>query len=155
MQLDEEKLAEIRAANVRLEETLSARLADLEKVLRADLDSDRSKSAEELASASHAYEKRLQDAVASFKRLFAELSLQVEQVGAAAASAKAKAAESSEVSASTFSFGGGSISEDSVKKIVLEILAKYDADRTGLPDYALESAGASVIGVRCSEKLAQ
>ncbi|KAK8783805.1 hypothetical protein V5799_009830 [Amblyomma americanum] len=38
-----------------------------------------------------------------------------------------------------------------VTRVVKEMLAKYDADKTGLPDYALESAGGSVVNTRCTE----
>ncbi|XP_023723329.1 uncharacterized protein LOC111873126 isoform X3 [Cryptotermes secundus] len=38
-----------------------------------------------------------------------------------------------------------------VRAIVDEALAKYDADKTGLVDYALESSGGSVISTRCTE----
>nr|KAG5714623.1 hypothetical protein BaRGS_000111 [Batillaria attramentaria] len=47
--------------------------------------------------------------------------------------------------------GNGYLSEEAVRLIVEDALLKYSADRTGLPDYALESAGGSVISVRCSE----
>ncbi|XP_069764632.1 SUN domain-containing protein 2 isoform X2 [Narcine bancroftii] len=40
---------------------------------------------------------------------------------------------------------------EEVKNIVEQALKLYSADRTGLVDYALESAGASVISTRCSE----
>lgn len=40
---------------------------------------------------------------------------------------------------------------DDVTRVVKEMLAKYDADKTGLPDYALESAGGSVVNTRCTE----
>lgn len=45
----------------------------------------------------------------------------------------------------------GTLGEDAVRLIVEDSLLKYSADRTGLPDYALESAGGSVISTRCSE----
>ncbi|GFO31380.1 sun domain-containing protein 1, partial [Plakobranchus ocellatus] len=45
----------------------------------------------------------------------------------------------------------GSIDESMVKSIVDEALAQFSADRVGLPDFALESAGGSVLSVRCSE----
>lgn len=40
---------------------------------------------------------------------------------------------------------------DDVNRVMKEMLAKYDADKTGLPDYALESAGGSVVNTRCTE----
>lgn len=40
---------------------------------------------------------------------------------------------------------------EEVMRIVKEMLAKYDADKTGLPDYALETAGGSVVNTRCTE----
>lgn len=42
-------------------------------------------------------------------------------------------------------------SEDHVRRIVREALAIYDADKTGLVDYALESAGGQVLSTRCTE----
>ncbi|GFR98805.1 SUN domain-containing protein 1 [Elysia marginata] len=45
----------------------------------------------------------------------------------------------------------GSVNEEMVKSIVDEALAQFSADRVGLPDFALESAGGSVLSVRCSE----
>ncbi|XP_025112557.1 sun domain-containing protein 1-like isoform X2 [Pomacea canaliculata] len=47
--------------------------------------------------------------------------------------------------------GSKTLSEDAVKLIVEDALLKYSSDRTGLPDYALESGGGSVISTRCSE----
>lgn len=44
-----------------------------------------------------------------------------------------------------------SSSTDEVTRIVKEMLAKYDADKTGMPDYALETAGGSVVNTRCTE----
>lgn len=44
-----------------------------------------------------------------------------------------------------------SIDEIYVKKIVDDAIAKYDSDKTALPDYALESSGGTVVNVRCSE----
>ncbi|KAK3781502.1 hypothetical protein RRG08_054841 [Elysia crispata] len=49
----------------------------------------------------------------------------------------------------------GSIDEMTVKSIVDEALAQFSADRVGLPDFALESAGGSVLSVRCSETFYQ
>ncbi|RUS75521.1 hypothetical protein EGW08_016711 [Elysia chlorotica] len=43
------------------------------------------------------------------------------------------------------------VQERMVKSIVDEALAQFSADRVGLPDFALESAGGSVLSVRCSE----
>ncbi|PAV77247.1 hypothetical protein WR25_17908 [Diploscapter pachys] len=41
--------------------------------------------------------------------------------------------------------------ETLIKALIAQALDIYDADKTGLFDYALESAGASVISTRCSE----
>jgi len=38
-----------------------------------------------------------------------------------------------------------------VERIVKQALAKYDADKTGLFDFALESAGGSIVSTRCTE----
>lgn len=35
----------------------------------------------------------------------------------------------------------GTTDVNEVTRVVKDMLAKYDADKTGLPDYALESAG--------------
>lgn len=47
--------------------------------------------------------------------------------------------------------GMGAISVQDVERIVHRALSLYRADGIGMPDYALESAGASVINTRCSE----
>lgn len=47
--------------------------------------------------------------------------------------------------------GSGALSEEDIIKIVKDILAIYDADKTGLVDFALESAGGEVISTRCTE----
>jgi SUN domain-containing protein 1/2 len=43
------------------------------------------------------------------------------------------------------------LSEEEVSKIVRNALIQYDADKTGMFDYALETAGGSVISTRCTE----
>ncbi|KAI4456134.1 sad1/unc-84-like protein-related [Holotrichia oblita] len=42
-------------------------------------------------------------------------------------------------------------SDEHIKKLVGEALAVYDADKTGLVDFALESSGGHVISTRCTE----
>lgn len=42
---------------------------------------------------------------------------------------------------------------DDVKLLIKEALYKYNADKTGLPDYALETTGASILKNRCSKSL--
>ncbi|CAG5123377.1 unnamed protein product [Candidula unifasciata] len=44
-----------------------------------------------------------------------------------------------------------SLNESAVKSIVEEALNQFSADRVGMADFALESAGGSVISIRCSE----
>lgn len=41
--------------------------------------------------------------------------------------------------------------EDEVRQIVKSVLAIYDADKTGLVDFALESAGGQILSTRCTE----
>ncbi|CAL1527048.1 unnamed protein product [Lymnaea stagnalis] len=43
------------------------------------------------------------------------------------------------------------IDELAVKNIIEDALIQFSADRVGMPDFALESAGGSVLSVRCSE----
>ncbi|XP_058121502.1 klaroid protein [Anopheles ziemanni] len=43
------------------------------------------------------------------------------------------------------------LTEDDVKRIVRDALTVYDADKTGMVDYALESAGGQVLSTRCTE----
>jgi CRISPR/Cas system CMR subunit Cmr6 (Cas7 group RAMP superfamily) len=38
-----------------------------------------------------------------------------------------------------------------VEKLIKEKISQYDADKTGQPDYALESSGGSIIGIGCTE----
>ncbi|XP_077527203.1 uncharacterized protein LOC144138679 isoform X1 [Haemaphysalis longicornis] len=63
---------------------------------------------------------------------------------------KARLSPPTVVSTSVAEAGGGSSTEE-VTRIVKEMLAKYDADKTGLPDYALETAGGTVVNTRCTE----
>ncbi|KAF5290584.1 hypothetical protein FQR65_LT11535 [Abscondita terminalis] len=43
------------------------------------------------------------------------------------------------------------ISDERIRKIVQQSLSLYDADKTGLVDYALESAGGEILTTRCTE----
>ncbi|KAG8221900.1 hypothetical protein J437_LFUL006718 [Ladona fulva] len=43
------------------------------------------------------------------------------------------------------------VSELAVKKVVTDALMLYDADKTGMADYALESSGGSIVSTRCTE----
>ncbi|XP_076458771.1 uncharacterized protein LOC143292413 isoform X2 [Babylonia areolata] len=45
----------------------------------------------------------------------------------------------------------GQVSSDDVRGIIDAALLKYSADKIGLPDYALESTGGSVVNIRCSK----
>jgi SUN domain-containing protein 1/2 len=38
-----------------------------------------------------------------------------------------------------------------VELLIKEALAIYDADKTGMPDFALEPAGGTIVNIRCSE----
>ncbi|XP_066582850.1 klaroid protein-like isoform X2 [Prorops nasuta] len=42
--------------------------------------------------------------------------------------------------------------EENIRKIIREMIKIYDADKTGLVDYALESAGGQIISTRCTQK---
>ncbi|KAK5641345.1 hypothetical protein RI129_009892 [Pyrocoelia pectoralis] len=44
-----------------------------------------------------------------------------------------------------------SVTDEHIKRIVRDSLAIYDADKTGLVDYALESAGGEILTTRCTE----
>ncbi|XP_071532845.1 uncharacterized protein [Panulirus ornatus] len=43
------------------------------------------------------------------------------------------------------------LNESAVIRIVKEALMKYDADKTGMVDHALESAGGNIVSTRCTE----
>lgn len=43
------------------------------------------------------------------------------------------------------------IHDSDASKVIAAAIAKYDADKTGLFDFASETAGASVVSIRCSE----
>lgn len=45
----------------------------------------------------------------------------------------------------------GNYDDDYIRKIVRQILAVYDADKTALADYALETAGGQVISIKCTQ----
>ncbi|XP_063697444.1 klaroid protein [Culicoides brevitarsis] len=57
----------------------------------------------------------------------------------------------SEMSSHTAKQSMTEIDEASITRIVRAILAVYDADKTGLPDFALETAGGQVISTRCTQ----
>ncbi|RZC40571.1 Sad1 UNC domain containing protein [Asbolus verrucosus] len=48
-------------------------------------------------------------------------------------------------------FDSGSITEEQIKKVVKSTLMIYDADKTGLVDYAMESMGGHIVTTRCTE----
>lgn len=56
-----------------------------------------------------------------------------------------------ELKSTNLNVHGGILNEADVIKIVKDILAVYDADKTGLVDYSLESAGGEIISTRCTE----
>ncbi|KAF2898229.1 hypothetical protein ILUMI_07947 [Ignelater luminosus] len=43
------------------------------------------------------------------------------------------------------------LTDEHIRKIVMDSIALYDADKTGLVDYALESAGGHILSTRCTE----
>jgi SUN domain-containing protein 1/2 len=45
----------------------------------------------------------------------------------------------------------GSISDEQIRKVVQSALRIYDADRTGLVDYAMEPLGGEIVTTRCTE----
>lgn len=44
-----------------------------------------------------------------------------------------------------------SVSDDRIREIVKNTLAIYDADKTGLVDYAMEPSGGQILSIRCTE----
>lgn len=70
-----------------------------------------------------------------------QISSQISVVASSAAAAAAAAT----VSASS------AASETEIVKIVQSALQKYDADKTGMFDFALESAGGTIASTRCTE----
>ncbi|CAJ0955317.1 unnamed protein product, partial [Mesorhabditis belari] len=50
---------------------------------------------------------------------------------------------------------GTSLDMSSLEAKINAAILKYNSDRTGIPDYALESAGGSVVSTRCSETYPQ
>ncbi|XP_045497816.1 uncharacterized protein LOC123695905 [Colias croceus] len=56
-----------------------------------------------------------------------------------------------EVSAPGGAGDPGSVDMEEIRRLVSSMLQIYDADKTGLVDYALESAGGQVISTRCTE----
>ena len=51
--------------------------------------------------------------------------------------------------------GAGGLTREEVVNIVKNALIQYDADKTGMFDYALETAGGSVISTRCTQTYVQ
>uniref|UniRef100_A0A9I3EH06 SUN domain-containing protein n=1 Tax=Anopheles dirus TaxID=7168 RepID=A0A9I3EH06_9DIPT len=74
-----------------------------------------------------------------------EMMLRLEEAAAtASAEGKSTAAGGTPSNSTT-------LSEEDVKRIVRDALVVYDADKTGMVDYALESAGGQVLSTRCTE----
>ncbi|XP_060521283.1 SUN domain-containing protein 1 isoform X2 [Cylas formicarius] len=61
------------------------------------------------------------------------------------------AASLSDVNKLNVDYSSGSIDEDQIKRIVRDVLAVYDADKTGLVDYAMETMGGQIVTTRCTE----
>uniref|UniRef100_A0A8C4PZ71 SUN domain-containing protein n=1 Tax=Eptatretus burgeri TaxID=7764 RepID=A0A8C4PZ71_EPTBU len=80
----------------------------------------------------------------------AELERELRMVGTQAAT-PSKSLLSEELSGSVLSGQAGELSEERVKTLMHEALSLYHADRTGMADLALESAGGSILSTRCSE----
>lgn len=55
-----------------------------------------------------------------------------------------------DLSSNSNKFEGG-LTEVHIRRIVNQVLSVYDADKTGLVDYALESSGGQVLSTRCTE----
>ncbi|CAG7834253.1 unnamed protein product [Allacma fusca] len=45
----------------------------------------------------------------------------------------------------------GGLDLDAIEKLIRAAISKYDADKTGLPDLALEPAGGSILSTRCTK----
>ncbi|XP_076856150.1 SUN domain-containing protein 1 isoform X3 [Brachyhypopomus gauderio] len=78
------------------------------------------------------------------KSILGNLSLQLEQT-------QQKVSTETVTRAVLQSAGEAGLSEEHVQLMVQNALKLYSQDRTGLADYALESAGGSVLSTRCSE----
>lgn len=48
--------------------------------------------------------------------------------------------------------GNAGIQTSDVEKLIKVAIEKYDADKTGRPDLALESGGGSIVSTRCTKK---
>lgn len=83
----------------------------------------------------------------SSEKLMNEISEKIKMQINLEVTAKAKDLESTKSSSTSI----GVLNEDDVLKIVMDVLKIYDADKTGLVDYALETAGGQVISTRCTE----
>lgn len=80
----------------------------------------------------------------------AKLKLELDQVGAGLLD-EVLIKVRNEMTSHTTNLSVSEIDETSIERIVRAILAVYDADKTGLPDYALETAGGQVISTRCTQ----
>lgn len=80
--------------------------------------------------------------------LLEQQRIEVLQAGAEQTAADAAAAAAAAVAATAAADG---LTEDAVRRIVQDALAVYDADKTGLVDYALESSGGEIVSTRCTE----
>ncbi|XP_049546684.1 klaroid protein [Anopheles darlingi] len=112
-------------------EHLEERLSELLREVKAERQSDIEQSAAQLMA-------RIGE------QLRNEMKLRLEEAHSANTKQPDHSGEPSEPSV-------GALTEKDVKRIVREALVIYDADKTGLVDYALETAGGQVLSTRCTE----
>ncbi|XP_035917307.1 LOW QUALITY PROTEIN: uncharacterized protein LOC118514491 [Anopheles stephensi] len=77
--------------------------------------------------------------------------LRVEMMVRLREEAQAAAGGDGDPAPTTTTTSTSNLTEDDVKRIVRDALVVYDADKTGMVDYALESAGGQVLSTRCTE----
>ncbi|XP_058055004.1 klaroid protein [Anopheles bellator] len=118
-------------------EHLEQRLVELRETVKVDRQADIDQNAARLM-------KDIGDEIRS------EMLARLEEVRSEAVDAvRTKTDHSDDVGSG--GVGGGTLTEDDVKRIVRDALVIYDADKTGRVDYALETAGGQVLSTRCTE----
>jgi SUN domain-containing protein 1/2 len=128
---------------------LDAKLSDLAAQIAVDINK---KTAEIEAAAAVKLDERTAEIDSRIQRQSDELNVQVSkatEAAALAASWKAGSQPAGDHSGCTLC--AGAVTKEDVLQYIYAALKRYDADKTGKVDFALESAGGSVINTRCSE----